>query len=61
MNIEVAADHQEAEEFVDYLIQMGYNASVGSTDGNFVNGVETLTNREAGEEMMNLWLDYCES
>ena len=57
--IELACDHHEGPEFCQWLNAAGYNATIGNTTGNFVDGVWTGSDSEASEFLRNLWDQYC--
>lgn len=56
----IAADHIEAEEFVEWLRLQGYQASVGSDTHNHIGGYDTSSDDEANEKMQDLWNRYCD-
>ena len=62
-SIEISNRHPEAEQFKNYLVKQGYNASIviDGTDSLFVS-----TNVETDDESYNeikreLWDEYCHS
>jgi uncharacterized protein CbrC (UPF0167 family) len=59
--IEIAYDACEAEQFCDWLIAQGHNASIGRSTGNYVNGMWASADTEANEVMNELWSAYCNS
>jgi len=56
--IEIACDHHEAEEFCAWLNDQGHSATVGSSTGNYVDGVST-DNEDEGAVLESLWHAYC--
>jgi len=54
IQIELACDHVEGDEFCDWLNGLGYEAHVGPTTGNFYD-----RRRCEGRELESLWDEYC--
>jgi len=59
--IEIASDHAEAEEFVSWLNNQGHDALIGTSTGNYIDGIWTSTDPEMSEIMNGLWGEYCNS
>ena len=58
--IELAFDATEGAEFAAWLNRRGYDAKVGKTSSDFVDGVDvTLGGGAASEELCRLWDEYC--
>ena len=53
--IEIAVDQYEAEQFRDWLIAQGYDAKIGRSTGNYIDGARST------DEIDHLWVDYCKS
>jgi hypothetical protein len=53
--IEIACDHHEADQFRDWLIAQGYDAKIGRSSGNYIDGIRST------DEINRLWADYCNS
>jgi hypothetical protein len=59
--IVLACDTHEGEQFRDYLISLGIDASIGQDTGDHVDGYWTAKNIPASEIMRQLWDNYCSS
>lgn len=55
-DIELAVDHEESEQFKEWLNKNGHNAIIGTSTGNYVNGL----NGFFSSELNRLWNDYCD-
>lgn len=56
--IEVSCDSNEGEAFVAWLKAQGHDAKLGTSTGEYIDGVST-TDIEANEIMTQLWEEYC--
>ena len=61
LEITIAVDHQESEQFCAWLIEQGHAANVGSSTGNYINGEPTGSSDELNIKMNSLWDSYCNS
>ena len=59
--IEIACDTPEADEFSEYLNKQGHDADIGTSTGNYIDGIWTSGDITANRIMNNLWIDYCNS
>lgn len=59
MNIKISVDHSEAIKFVEWLNNLGHNASVSNLTGNYVDGVRTSCDESANNILASLWERYC--
>jgi hypothetical protein len=57
--VEVACDTDEGAEFVTWLNERGHTAKLGTTTGNFIDGVHTSSDERANKIMGRLWTQYC--
>ena len=60
MNIEIAVDHAEGEEFVGWLNNQGHDARLGTSTGNYIDGEWTSSDDSANEILQKLWEEYCD-
>ena len=60
-NIEISCDNDEGEQFAEWLIAQGHTAKVGSSTGDYIDGVWTSHDNDASETMNALWSQYCNS
>ena len=61
LQIEIADDHCEGEQFAEWLCSQGHDAKMGITTGNCVNGRWTSADVEANETLRQLWDEYCKA
>lgn len=60
ITIELAVDHEEGEEFCEWLNNRGgITAYTGTTTGNYVNGIWTSYDPESSTFLNLLWEEYC--
>jgi hypothetical protein len=59
--IEVASDQYEADQFIQWLNDNGYEAAIGDSTGNYVNRIWTNADEKASEIFNRLWDQYCGS
>lgn len=59
--IKVSCNNDEAEQFVDWLVEQGHSAELSDDTGNYVDEVWTSTDGHANEIMRTLWSAYCTS
>jgi len=59
MRIEIAVDHIEGPEFLEWLQRQGHDAHIGTSTGNFVDGENTSSDERVGDIMRSLWEQYC--
>ena len=57
--IEIADDHYEGAAFVAWLNANGYDAELGNTTGNYVDGRWTAVSDSADDLLRDLWDEYC--
>ena len=57
--IVISVDTNEGAEFAMWLRQRGHSARVGTSTGNYIDGVWTSTDEAANQIMGNLWDRYC--
>ena len=57
----LACDTHEGGAFRFWLEKQGYDASIGSSTGNYIDGVWTATDEDANRKMNQLWDEYCSS
>lgn len=58
--IEIAIDTPEADAFAAYLNNLGHDARIGRSTGDYVDGECTSWSIEASEIMRALWQAYCD-
>lgn len=61
IEVEVAVDHMEAEEFAKWINSLGIKAYVGNTTRNRINGVDTCESEEYNNLINSLWDAYCKA
>jgi hypothetical protein len=61
MTIELACDHEEAEQFAAWLRQQGHTVTIGASTGNYIDRHGTGTSQELSDKFNNLWDAYCAS
>ncbi len=59
LTIEIACDHHEAAAFCLWLTRQGHDAMIGTTTGNYVDGILTDSDADASNTMNRLWAEYC--
>lgn len=59
MRIEISIDADENAEFVEWLNSKGCEATIGTTTGNYVDGVSTSHDVNANNILADLWGKYC--
>lgn len=59
-DIELSVDHEQGEEFAEFLRKKGHNAFVGDTSTNIVNGEWTGINPYRQIVLNKLWDEFCQ-
>lgn len=57
--IEIACDHEHQISFRNWLNAQGYDASIGNTTGNLINGIRTSDDPDINDDFNRLWEDFC--
>ena len=58
-DIELACDHHKAQGFAAYLGALGHDVTIGTTTGNYVDGLCTDSDTDASSILNWLWAAYC--
>ena len=61
LEITIAVDHHESEQFCEWLNGQGLDASIGNDTSNYINGESTGSSEELNIKMNSLWDSYCKS
>jgi len=59
MEIELAGDTPDGDKFVEWLTKKGHDARIGTTDGNFINGVNTSSDDIVAIKMHDFFEEFC--
>ena len=59
--IEIAHDTPDGNEFIEWLNNRGYDARIGNTTGNYIDGEWTSTDEDLNKLMNELWEGFGKS